>query len=115
MEQRRMLTLWHQAIPTLETADRTQEAESSTDGSFLSSIQRFLLDPAQFVAGHLCNHLIAWQLFFDVFGHSSKAASAWTLPVYCYQVICYKHCYPCTYCQRAISEHLFTLSRVHVV
>ena len=74
-----MLGLMHEAIHRLQSANPTQEAESSTDEGFLSSIQQFLLDPAQFVAGNLRHHLVAWQLFFKTVGHSSKAASvlAW--------------------------------------
>lgn len=45
------------AAPLADPVDLTQEAESSTNDN--SSIQQFVLDQAQFAAGHLCNHLVA--------------------------------------------------------
>ena len=67
------LMLLQQAIDQMHKLHTVEGVEYAEDSTFQKQLQGIMLDPDQFVASNLRNHLPAWQQYFDHFGHTAQS------------------------------------------
>lgn len=65
------LTLLQQAISQMHKLHTMEGVEYERDSTFQKQLQEIMLDPDQFVASNLKNHLPAWQQYFEHFEHTA--------------------------------------------
>ena len=75
MSEQGLLDLLQQADARLQACGSGQDVDFSADNTFLPTVKQFLLNPKDFAAGNLRNHLPVWQQLFGIFGHTSKTDS----------------------------------------
>ena len=68
-----MLDLMRTVVKSLQQADDAIDVDVMTHDQLLQHIKGFMLDPAQFTAGSLRQHVVAWEFLFDSYGHSAKS------------------------------------------
>ena len=66
------LNLLQQAIGQMHKLNTVEGVEYEEDSCFQEQLEEMMLDPEHFVASNFKNHLPAWKIYFERFGHTAQ-------------------------------------------
>ena len=67
------LNLLQQAINQMHRLNTAEGVEYEEEATFQKQLEEMLLDPEHFIASNIRNHLPAWKMYFEHFGHTAQS------------------------------------------